>query len=79
MTRGWDNLRENLNINCTPHNLRHSYATMLFDAGVDIKTAQLWLGHKDINTTLAIYTHLSQTMLKSTTKKFKDYLSTHYE
>lgn len=78
MTRGWDNLRENLNINCTPHNLRHSYATMLFDAGVDIKTAQLWLGHKDINTTLAIYTHLSNEMLERTTKKFKNYLENNY-
>ena len=40
--------------------LRHSYATMLYDAGVDIKTAQRYLGHADIQTTLKIYTHLSE-------------------
>lgn len=42
------------------HDLRHTYATMLFDAGVDVKTAQRYLGHAEIETTMKIYTHLSQ-------------------
>lgn len=78
-TRMWDKFKQETGIVCTPHQLRHSYATILFDAGVDVKTAQLWLGHKDINTTLAIYTHLSENMLKNTTSKFKDFLSKNYE
>lgn len=45
--------------NITPHMLRHTYATMLYDAGVDVKSAQKFLGHADIQTTLKIYTHLS--------------------
>lgn len=41
------------------HQLRHTYATMLYDAGVDMKSAQKFLGHSDIQVTLKIYTHLS--------------------
>lgn len=41
------------------HDLRHAYCSMLYDAGVDIKTAQKWMGHADIDMTLKIYTHLS--------------------
>lgn len=73
-TRHWDKYRNETGVSCTPHELRHSYATMLFDAGVDVKTAQLWLGHKDINTTLAIYTHLSKNKLEETTKKYRKYI-----
>lgn len=39
------------------HDLRHTAATMLKDLGVPIKDAQIILGHADIQTTLAIYTH----------------------
>lgn len=42
----------------TPHWLRHTFATMLYFAGVDILTAKEQLGHTDIKTTLEIYTHL---------------------
>lgn len=41
------------------HMLRHTYATMLYDAGVDIKSAQYFLGHASIELTLSIYTHLT--------------------
>ena len=44
----------------TAHMLRHTYATMLFDAGVDVKSAQKFLGHTDVEVTLAIYTHLTK-------------------
>ena len=33
---------------------------MLFDAGVDVKSAQRFLGHEDIEVTLSIYTHLTK-------------------
>ena len=41
------------------HDLRHTYATMLYDAGVDVKSAQYFLGHADLKMTLDLYTHLS--------------------
>lgn len=44
----------------TAHMLRHGYATLLFEAEVDEFTAQKLLGHADITTTRAIYTHLRQ-------------------
>ena len=42
------------------HDLRHTFCSMLYDSGVDVKTAQLWMGHSDIMVTMRIYTHLSQ-------------------
>lgn len=45
----------------TPHQLRHTYCTMLFDAGIDAETARNLMGHENISTTLDIYTHLSRT------------------
>lgn len=69
----WKDLKKSANINCTAHQLRHSYTTMLFDAGIDVKTAQTWLGHKDIKTTLDIYTHLSKSRLDQSIKKWSDF------
>lgn len=43
-----------------PHDLRHSYCTMLYENNIDLKTAMSWMGHADQSTTLKIYTHLTQ-------------------
>ncbi|APC85489.1 MULTISPECIES: tyrosine-type recombinase/integrase [Clostridium] len=40
------------------HSLRHTYATKLFEKGVQLKTVQKLLGHKDISITADIYTHV---------------------
>lgn len=42
----------------TPHWLRHTFITSMYLAGVDVLTAKEQAGHADINTTMAIYTHL---------------------
>lgn len=76
VTRGWDKYQIETGVQSTPHQLRHAYQTMLFDAGIDIKTAQTWLGHKDIKTTLDIYTHLSESRLSNSIEKFNDFVNT---
>ena len=54
--RGGGRLRAKKNI--TPHSLRHSYATHLIEAGVDLLEVQKLLGHHSILTT-SRYTHLT--------------------
>lgn len=43
----------------TPHYLRHNYASVLYNAGVDVLSAQRYLGHANAKITLEIYSHLS--------------------
>ena len=57
--------REIPHITC--HSLRHTYATILCERGVNLKVMQMLLGHKDISTTMDIYTRVSRDFV------FKEY------
>lgn len=61
--RGWESYLRALSmaaghdIMIKPHDLRHSYCTMLRDAGVDMHQAIIWMGHADEKLILRIYDH----------------------
>lgn len=56
------------------HDLRHTNATLLLQQGVDFKVIQTRLGHRDIGTTMNIYSHVNKEMQKNATEKTKDIL-----
>lgn len=62
------------------HLLRHSFATNLLVAGVDIAVVATLLGHKDIKTTYETYVHLADEILKRESRKnplLRDYIEPH--
>lgn len=65
----------NVDFVTTAHCLRHTYCTLLYEAGVDVLTASSFLGHANIETTMNIYTHLRSEKEKSNVSKLDDYLS----
>lgn len=58
----------------TPHELRHTFCTIMFESGIDAMTAKEQMGHSDIQTTLSIYTHLSAQHKERQVNKMDDFL-----
>ena len=59
----------------TAHQLRHTYCTMLYLAGVDILTASKLMGHSDVKITLDIYTHLDEKYKRLNIDKFNKFIA----
>ncbi|MBP1924638.1 integrase [Sedimentibacter acidaminivorans] len=60
----------------TYHQCRHTYASMLYYAGVRVKEAQEWLGHASSSMTMDIYTHLQEKDKLTSANKIDEYLKT---
>ncbi len=68
-------LKEDNKIYFTYHQLRHTYACILHKAGVDLKEAQSFTGHKNIQVLLDIYTHLDEEDKSNAIKKLNSFVS----
>ena len=58
------------------YDLRHTFCTSLFEADVDVKTAQYLMGHATLDMTLKIYTHLSEQKKERSYDKLLEHFST---
>lgn len=66
-----DNNLEMINI----HGFRHTHCSLLFEAGVPMKDVKERLGHSDIQTTMNIYTHVTQASRDKSAEKFANYVN----
>lgn len=53
------------------HSLRHTHATMLIEAGANVKNVQTRLGHTNITTTLQTYVHDTEKMAEQSVELFE--------
>lgn len=60
-----------INKKATVHTLRHSWATHLLEAGVNLRLIQAWLGHSSPATT-SVYTHLTEKAKTMAVKSIND-------
>jgi integrase len=59
----------------TAHIFRHNFATILYNAEVDLKSAQYILGHSNISVTMDVYTHLNNQKKSEATNKLNEFLT----
>lgn len=57
------------------HGFRHTHASLLFESGASIKEVQERLGHADIQTTMNIYTHVTEAKKEETANKFANFMA----
>lgn len=63
-------LHKKTNIRVNPHLLRHTHATELIRAGMDMAYVQKRLGHTSVQTTINTYVHLTDNDMKSAYEKY---------
>lgn len=66
--------KSGLKAQITPHQLRHAYATILYDAGVGDVDAMHLMGHSSIQVTREVYTHIRAERMQQTAERINDYL-----
>ena len=73
LSNRWKAWQKKYNTTVTAHQLRHGFATMLFEAGIEAKDAQDLMGHADIKTTYDIYTDIRQKRREETKNKLNKF------
>lgn len=71
----WNRYRKEANISLTPHQLRHAFATICFDAGLEEKDTAQIMGHSKIELTMNIYTHIKESRKQESANKLNAYLN----
>lgn len=56
------------------HDLRHTFATMIYQSNIDLKSAQYYMGHASLKMTMDLYTHLTDEQKKISTSGVIGYL-----
>lgn len=56
------------------HDLRHTCATLLIEAGVELLVVSRWLGHKNIGTTARVYAHVTKRLYDDAARKLEERL-----
>ncbi|WP_200415987.1 tyrosine-type recombinase/integrase [Virgibacillus salexigens] len=75
VTRFWNRFVEREKLKkISFHDLRHSSASLLISEGVNMKVVQTRLGHKDITTTMNIYSHVTKTDDEKASDIFSDFV-----
>lgn len=74
--RAYKRYQNETGITVTSHSLRHGYATLLYDANIDVKQAQQQLGHSKSSTTMDIYTHIRDSKKQQSADKLNALLTT---
>ncbi len=73
--RMWDKVKRAAPCEVRPHQLRHSYCSNLYRAGIDLKTAQYLMGHSTIQMTANLYTHMEKEDASASLIQLERYLS----
>lgn len=74
-TRQWAKYKQESGINTTAHPLRHTYSTIVYEAGISEKDAQMLMGHSSIVVTQNIYTHIRAKHMEKTAAQLNNYMS----
>ena len=69
----YEHFRETTGASCTAHQLRHSFATIAFESDVDAKAIQEIIGHKQLSTTMDIYTDFRKKSLQQAAEKLNKF------
>ncbi len=73
----WEKWEEDHGVHFDRHSIRHTYATMLWESGVDFKTLQTIIGHANLSTTMDIYAHMSDEKLIEAGQLIDRYMNAH--